>query len=803
MGDTPPVPGQRNADISHSLYALHTRQLFDVIDEIRDIGGQLNLDLPRIVVIGNQSAGKSSLIEAIARINVPRGSGTCTRCPTEVRLRYSTEPWKCVISLRYEYDESGAQTGDSVIVPFGNNILDPTQVEVMLRRAQLAILNDDHNPTTYLGLDYTQLQAAKTIKQFSKNVVCVEVSGSLLTDLTFVDLPGIIQHHPTDRSLVHLIKSMVQEYISDSSSLILCTITMKDDPENQAALSEAKAADPDGKRTIGVLTKPDTLQPDEEDQWVAVLKNEGRHRLNLGYYITKQPAQAEVQQGIDFDAARQNEVLFFETVQIWQSLSSAIRQNVGTPKLTAGLSQLLSDQIRKSLPGIFHKIHDSLDEVNKALESLGSGPSPNPIAHTIDLCNQFASILNRYTQGHDGHEGLVQGNNHAFGIFKKAIRGTAPLFLPFTKPEVPWNNGYSEPTSILEDGAGSESGKTYDLEMVRKNINDAKTRELPFNVPYAVKIRMMLLPIKQWKELVDVCFGTIHPKVGSIIDLILGNVFGRYTETPLFGRVREILNQQLAGRVAETQTALKLLFDMEMQGPYTQNLHYFSATREKLIAHYRDARRKRETCGPPSLPAFPAEPIRSNGPVETNGPVSMPPESFEERGAEPEYTSYLYSRPTSAASMRPYSPPPLRVATPPQPPPPPRNVIINNIISNLALLGYHGVHASHFYRISLEDEWEEEIIVMAETRAYFQIAYKRIIDTIPQAIDFIFIRPLADTVQHDLISGLQFDSPDAHERCRAYLAESPQKAMRRQRLIADRERLKKAREALKAIGFSQ
>jgi len=79
---------------------------------------------------------------------------------------------------------------------------------------------------------------------------------------------------------------------------------------------------------------------------------------------------------------------------------------------------------------------------------------------------------------------------------------------------------------------------------------------------------------------------------------------------------------------------------------------------------------------------------------------------------------------------------------------------------------------------------------------------QRIIDTIPQAIDHVFVRPLAETMQRALISGLQFDRADAHERCKAYLAESPDKAARRQRLNADRERLEKAREALKAIGFA-
>ncbi|KZO95020.1 hypothetical protein CALVIDRAFT_483385 [Calocera viscosa TUFC12733] len=774
MGDSQPTPGQSNADISNSLYALHTQQLFDIIDQIRDIGGKLDLDLPRIVVIGNQSAGKSSLIEAIARITVPRGAGTCTRCPTEVRLRSSTEPWKCAISLRYEYDDAGNETGGSILVSFGEDIHDPSQVEIMLRRAQIAVLNDEYNPRIYLDVDPAQMEVPDTQRQFSKNVVCIEVSGPLLTDLTFVDLPGIIQHHPTDPDLVDLIKSMVREYISDPSALILCTITMKDDPENQAALREAKAADPEGKRTIGVLTKPDTLQSEEEALWISVLNNEGRHRLNLGYYITKQPTQAEVQQGISFDTARKNEVCFFETVEIWRDLPIDVQQNVGTPRLTSALSQLLSAQIRNShvdphvalLPGIFDEIHERLDQVNETIASLGAGPSANPVADTIGLCDQFTRALNRYTTGTDGFERLVQHNNRAFSAFKTAIRGTAPLFLPYTKQELQWNHDYLEPTSIIEDRADGENGKTYNLEAVKQNIKDATTRELPFNVPYTAKVRMMLLPIRRWEDLVNTCFGTVHPNVGSIIEHIIQDVFGKFDQSPLLRLVKDIAEQQLAARVAETQQSLKLLFGIEMQGPYTQNSHYISATREKLIVHYRDTRRQRVRRAPsPPPPPSPPSPWVSRGGVYVDQRVPMP------------------------------QPMPIPSS------PPPRYAIIRDVISNLASLGFHGVTASDFPRLVVQDEWEEEIVVMAETRAYFQVAYKRIIDTIPQAIDFVFVRPLADIIHRALISGLQFDSPDAHERCKAYLAESPQKAAQRQRLNADRERLERAREALRAIGF--
>ncbi|EJT97923.1 hypothetical protein DACRYDRAFT_119114 [Dacryopinax primogenitus] len=748
MGDMQAVSGQRNADISNSLYALHARQLFDVIDQIRDSGGEHHLDLPRIVVIGNQSAGKSSLIEAIAGIKVPRGSGTCTRCPMEVRLHRKNEPWRCSIRLRYEYDEYGEKRDDPLNINFGNDIVDPAKVDIMLRRAQLAILNDEDNPGKFVDIDPNNMAVSDSQRQFSRNVVCIEVFGPDLTDLTFVDLPGIIQHHPTDPGLVNVIKGMVKAYIAGSSALILCTITMKDDPENQAALSEAKTADPHGARTIGVLTKPDTLQPQEEGLWITVLKNEGSHRLNLGYYITKQPAQAEVEQGISFDMARQNEVSFFETTEAWRALPSSIRQtNVSTPRLTAALSTLLSSHIRKSLRDITEKVHRLLSETQRDLRSLGTGPSNNPVADIIALCDRFTGILRAYIVGTEDSELLIQDNKRAFSRFKTSIRGTAPVFIPYTTVERKWNE-YTEPTHILEDVATEDNGHTYDLDMVRKHINNAKTRELPFNVPYAAKVQMMLLPIKRWQTLIDVCFEAIVPNVRSLIEKTIKQVFGEYAETGLLGRVKDIVSNQLIERENATQIALKLLFDMEVPGPYTQNHHYFSATREKLVTHYRQKRKERE---------------------------SAP------------------TRPTSAWGLAPseYASGPTTS----------RSTIINQVISGLATLGFQGVTESDFGKLVIEDEWEEEITVMAETRAYLQVAYKRIIDSVPQAIDLVFIRPLADTLHTALIAGLQFDSPSAHELCRAYLAENPAKAAERVRLLADKERLERVKETLMRIGL--
>lgn len=80
--------------MSHAMEddALHQLQqeqskLLDKIDELRTIGVGGLVELPQLIVCGNQSSGKSSVLEAISRVRFPAKSNVCTRFATEVILR--------------------------------------------------------------------------------------------------------------------------------------------------------------------------------------------------------------------------------------------------------------------------------------------------------------------------------------------------------------------------------------------------------------------------------------------------------------------------------------------------------------------------------------------------------------------------------------------------------------------------------------------------------------------------------------------------------------------------------------------
>ncbi|KAF7350798.1 Interferon-induced GTP-binding protein Mx2 [Mycena sanguinolenta] len=199
--------------LSDSEYANQRKELLTLMNQLRSVGAQGELDLPRIAVIGNQSAGKSSVVEAISGINVPRDSGTCTRCPLECRL-VSAPEWACRISIRREFDFMGRRLAEVSEIPFGDLIRNRTEVEMMLRRAQLAVLDPGAEITRIMRMNLEELkeklQDGRTA-EFSRNVVCIDLEGPELTDVQFVDLPGIIQN--ASPAAIRLVEDMVVDNI--------------------------------------------------------------------------------------------------------------------------------------------------------------------------------------------------------------------------------------------------------------------------------------------------------------------------------------------------------------------------------------------------------------------------------------------------------------------------------------------------------------------------------------------------------------------------------------------------------------
>ena len=145
----------------------------------------------------------------------------------ECRLAHSSDGWSCQIKIRWEYEDN-KRLDEIEEEDFGPLLTDKAAVEPMLRRAQAAVLNPEVEPSKFASLSEEELKSGKLPKGlksllFSRNVVCVELKGPELADLSFVDLPGIVQN--ADPEVVQLVEDLVRSYI-DGNSLILVTLPM-------------------------------------------------------------------------------------------------------------------------------------------------------------------------------------------------------------------------------------------------------------------------------------------------------------------------------------------------------------------------------------------------------------------------------------------------------------------------------------------------------------------------------------------------------------------------------------------------
>ena len=243
--------------------------LLNDIDKLRSHGISQYVNLPQLVVCGDQSSGKSSVLEAISGIPFPTKDNLCTRFATEVILRHT----------------SGVNI--SVAIVPGPGRTEKEKLKLLAFRHNLANLEDFsalvHDAKSCM--DVTQSSSA-----FSTDVLRLEISGPNQPHLTIVDLPGLIHSENKLQTAadIQIVQSMVYEYMINRRSIILAVISAKNDYANQIVLKLARQVDPQGRRTMGVITKPDTLSVGSESESAFVnLARNMDIAFRLGWHVLK------------------------------------------------------------------------------------------------------------------------------------------------------------------------------------------------------------------------------------------------------------------------------------------------------------------------------------------------------------------------------------------------------------------------------------------------------------------------------------------------------------------------------------
>jgi hypothetical protein len=204
---------------------------------------------------------------------------------------------------------------------------------------------------------------------FSRDVLSIEISGPTQPHLTVVDLPGLIHvdAKSQDSSDVQLVFDLVGSYMQNPRSIILAVVTAMNDFQNQIVLQRAKKVDPEGRRTLGVISKPASIPvgSEKEDAFISLAKNEDIF-FALGWHVLRNRKYEERNDSTEDRNFREG--LFFQT-GAWKDIP---RDSVGIETLRSRLSQLLYAHIKGELPKVYKDIRDGLQNCGGMLAKLGA-----------------------------------------------------------------------------------------------------------------------------------------------------------------------------------------------------------------------------------------------------------------------------------------------------------------------------------------------------------------------------------------------------------------------------------------------
>ncbi|KAF7551865.1 hypothetical protein G7Z17_g4710 [Cylindrodendrum hubeiense] len=183
-----------------------------------------------------------------------------------------------------------------------------------------------------------------------------------------VDLPGLIHSENKHQSEfdVDLIREVVQGYMKNPRTIILAVVSAKYEFANQVVLKLARVSDPKGSRTLGVITKPDTLRQGSksEDSYISLAENH-EIEFRIGWHVLRNADSED--DPLNLLQRDEQEAQFFSH-GAWASLSHS---TLGVKTLRERLSKLLFNQIAAALPTLIEEIRSKSEHCREQLAKLG------------------------------------------------------------------------------------------------------------------------------------------------------------------------------------------------------------------------------------------------------------------------------------------------------------------------------------------------------------------------------------------------------------------------------------------------
>jgi GTPase SAR1 family protein len=379
------------------LEELRTSELL-VLSRLRALGLDTLVALPRLVVVGDTSSGKSSLLSVLSGIGFPSASTLSTRCPVSVTLTTGDAVGGLARIVRAHPNalsaSSSSSSTSSVVSSNRGGSTDEVEPEPTDFEGddndQMLIHKLDDIPRLIEMLSSRLMRDGQVI---SDDHVVLNVEGPTLPNLALTDLPGLVRAvaDGEDPHVIPLVRRMVGKHMRDKHAVILAVVPANVDVHNAEILQAAQTADPDGHRTIAVVTKLDLVDQGAEDSVLKLILNR-RKALTLGYHAVKCRSEREVLDGVSIDEALTREAAFFRDHPYWSRVPADLR---GSTALATRIAEILKDNVRRSLPRVLADVERLLTDAEADLEKIG-GPQAAQDATPSAQRRRFFAWVSRY-----------------------------------------------------------------------------------------------------------------------------------------------------------------------------------------------------------------------------------------------------------------------------------------------------------------------------------------------------------------------------------------------------------------------
>lgn len=510
-------------------YSHNVRPKLDLIDKLQQVlersSDRMDVHLPRIAVVGTQSSGKSTVLERLSGVQLPRGDDLCTRVPLVLSIKNEHED-----NNEISYNKGNGKTFSKFI----------------------------HKDVIACAVQKGTIELVGNGQSIANKPISLSISGRGLPDLTLVDLPGIVYTPKGDQppNIYQEVKDLILDYIKPRETIVLCVFAGDADLQTSEALKLARQVDPDGRRTIGLITRVDRIE--DPTLLIPKLVQEGKHSLGIKLGLIALRNQRHTNTCTPQKAIAE-ETKFFEDLKKVRQVPDG---SWGIKSLAKRLCELQAQNLDACLPGVRDALAAKVRQAEDELENLQVPGTPlesfKLLRANIDELLRLMKNLLKTNYNDLQEKGVGKDAETDFHVFPR---------IEEVQQELQRQLLASAPKVFM---------KSTETE-IRTQLQQVSGRHLPNFLSPEIFSNLMTRWFRPYKQLISDASSSAIECVEDVVEKSAKLV----TRKEFFEFVRKAIQSALEAQFERLDTDTKSILEKESAVVHTQN-DYYTVTLRKL-----------------------------------------------------------------------------------------------------------------------------------------------------------------------------------------------------------------------------